>query len=69
MGILQPDPLRLGLQRHQAVSGHWHTHGTFARTTAASGPISPAGSHGICAAEAIHAALNGQPWLPIPVTG
>jgi hypothetical protein len=49
-----------GPKRHQAVSGYWHR-------PARAPPAASARDHGIRALDAIHHALAGRPWLPIPV--
>jgi transposase len=55
-------------KRHQAVSGYWHTTTTLADYCRVRSYLTSARNHGLRAIEAIHAALLGRPWLPIPVT-
>jgi transposase len=57
-----------GPKRHQAVSGYWHTRATLAAYCRVRSYLVSARGHGIRAIDAIHAALAGQPWLPVPVT-
>jgi transposase len=57
-----------GPKRHQAVSGYWHTTTTLAGYCRVRSYLVSAHGHGIRAADAIHAALAGKPWLPVPVT-
>ena len=57
-----------GPKRHQAVSGYWHTHATLAGYCRVRSYLVSARGHGIRATDAIHAALAGKPWLPVPVT-
>jgi hypothetical protein len=52
----------------QAVSGYWHTRATLAGYCRVRSYLVGARGHGIRAIDAIHAALAGQPWLPVPVT-
>jgi len=56
-------------KRHQAVSGYWHTQATLARYCRIRSYLTTARNHGIRAIDAIHTALTGNPWLPVPVTG
>jgi hypothetical protein len=56
-----------GPKRHQAVSGYWHTHATLAAYCRIRSYLISCRGHGIRATDAIHAALAGQPWLPVPV--
>ncbi len=56
-----------GPKRHQAVSGYWHTHATLAGYCRARSYLLAARGNGIRATDAIHAALAGKPWLPVPV--
>jgi hypothetical protein len=51
-------------KRHQAVSGYWHTLATLARWCRIRSYLDSAAAHGIGALDAIHAALQGKPWLP-----
>jgi transposase len=57
-----------GPKRHQSVSGYWHTRATLAGYCRVRSYLVSARGHGIRAIDAIHAALAGQPWLPVPVT-
>lgn len=57
-----------GPKRHQAVSGYWHTTTTLADYCRVRSYLLSARGHGIRATDAIHAALAGKPWLPVPVT-
>jgi hypothetical protein len=57
-----------GPKRHQAVSGYWHTHATLGDYCRIRSYLLSARGHGIRATDAIHAALTGKPWLPVPVT-
>ncbi len=57
-----------GPKRHQAVSGYWHSTITLAGYCRVRSYLVSARGHGIRAIDAIHAALAGQPWLPVPVT-
>jgi len=57
-----------GPKRHQAVSGYWHTRATLAAYCRVRSYLVSARGHGIRATDAIHAALAGQPWLPVPAT-
>jgi hypothetical protein len=57
-----------GPKRHQAVSGYWHTHATLGDYCRTRSYLLSARGHGIRAADAIHAALAGEPWLPVPVS-
>ena len=53
-------------KRHQAVSGYWHTQGTLARWCRIRSYLDSAAAHGLSALDAVTAALNGKPWLPLP---
>jgi hypothetical protein len=55
-----------GPKRHQAVSGYWHTLTTLVGYCRVSSYLVSARGHGVRAIDAIHAALNGKPWLPTP---
>jgi hypothetical protein len=55
-----------GPKRHQAVSGYWHTHATLGDYCRIRSYLLSARGHGIRATDAIHAALAGKPWLPVP---
>jgi hypothetical protein len=56
-------------KRHQAVSGYWHTQATLGRYCRIRSYLTSARNHGVRAIDAIHAALTGDPWRPVPVTG
>jgi hypothetical protein len=51
-------------QRHQAVSGYWHSLATLARWCRVRSYLESAAAHGITALGAIRDALAGKPWLP-----
>jgi transposase len=51
-------------KRHQAVSGYWHTLTTLAGYCRVRSYLLSAHNHGVRAIDAIHNALNGNPWLP-----
>ena len=53
---------------HQKVSGYWHTTTTLARFCRVRSYLISARNHGLRAIDAIHAALTGKPWLPVPAT-
>jgi len=53
-------------KRHQAVSGYWHSLGTLARWCRLRSYLDTAAAHGTTALDAIHAAIEGKPWLPPP---
>ena len=53
---------------HQKVSGYWHTTLTLARFCRVRSYLVTARNHGVGAIDAIHAALTGKPWLPVPAT-
>ncbi|MGB6162344.1 MAG: IS66 family transposase, partial [Pseudonocardiaceae bacterium] len=55
-------------KRHQAVSGYWHTLTTLAQYCRVRSYLLSAHNHGVRAIDAIHNALNGNPWLPTPAT-
>lgn len=57
-----------GPKRHQAVSGYWHTRATLAGYCRVRSYLVSARGHGIRATDAIHTALAGKPWLPMPAT-
>jgi transposase len=57
-----------GPKRHQAVSGYWHTLATLARYCRVRSYLVTSRNHGIQPTDAIHAALTGRPWLPVPVS-
>ena len=63
-----PEQALKGPKRHQAVSGYWHTTTTLADYCRVRSYLISARGHGIRATDAIHAALAGKPWLPVPVT-
>jgi transposase len=56
-----------GPKRHQAVSGYWHSLTTLARYCRVRSYLAASRSRGIQPIDAIHAALAGRPWLPIPI--
>jgi len=51
-------------KRHQAVSGYWRTHRTFARWCRLRSYLDSAAAHGLTALGAITRTLAGDPWLP-----
>jgi Transposase IS66 family/Family of unknown function (DUF6444) len=51
---------------HQKVSGYWHTTLTLGRFCRVRSYLVTARNHGANAVDAIHAALTGKPWLPVP---
>ena len=53
-------------ERHQAVSGYWHTPRTLARWCRIRSYLDSAASHGLTALDATTRALASEPWLPIP---
>jgi hypothetical protein len=53
-----------GPKRHQAVSGYWHTLTTLAEYCRVRSYLVSARNHGVRPIDAIHATLNGNPWLP-----
>jgi hypothetical protein len=53
---------------HQKVSGYWQTTLTLSRYCRVRSYLVTARNHGLHAIDAIHAALTGQPWLPVPAT-
>jgi transposase len=55
-----------GPKRHQAVSGYWHSLATLARYCRVRSYLATSRNHGIHPIDAIHAALAGHPWLPVP---
>jgi transposase len=57
-----------GPKRHQAVSGYWHSLATLARYCRVRSYLTTSRNHGIRPIDAIHAALAGRPWLPVPVS-
>jgi len=57
-----------GPKRHQAVSGYWQTTITLSRFCRVRSYLVSAANHGLSAIEAIHTALIGKPWLPLPAT-
>jgi len=63
-----PEQALKGPKRHQAVSGYWHSTTTLADYCRVRSYLVSARGHGIRATDAIHAALAGKPWLPVPVT-
>jgi transposase len=57
-----------GPKRHQAVSGYWHTLTTLAEYCRVRSYLVSARNHGLRPIDAIHAALNRNPWLPTIAT-
>jgi transposase len=57
-----------GPKRHQAVSGYWHTLTTLAQYCRGRSYLVSARNHGVRSIDAIHDALNGNPWLPTIAT-
>src|SRR5258708_17291576 len=57
-----------GPKRHQAVCGCWHAPDTLSRYYRVRTYLVSIRDHGIPPIDAIHAALTGRPWLPIPVS-
>jgi hypothetical protein len=55
-------------KRHQAISGYWHSTNTLRNDLRVRSYLASARGHGIRAIDAIHHALTGNPWLPIPTT-
>jgi Transposase IS66 family/Family of unknown function (DUF6444) len=53
-----------GPKRHQAVSGYWHTLTTLAHYCRGRSYLVSSRNHGVRPINAIHTALNGNPWLP-----
>jgi hypothetical protein len=53
-------------KRHQAVSGYRHSTNTLRADLRIRSYLTSARGHGIRAIDAIHAALTGNPWLPVP---
>jgi transposase len=51
---------------HQKVSGYWQSTLTLARYCRVRSYLVTAVNHGLHAIDAIHTALSGKPWLPIP---
>ena len=51
-------------ERHQAVSGYWHSLATLARWCRIRSYLSSEASHGLSAIDGITAALEGKPWQP-----
>ena len=50
--------------RHQAVSGYWHSLATLARWCRIRRYLETTAAHGITALHAISNAIAGKPWLP-----
>jgi hypothetical protein len=48
------------------VSGYWHSLATLARYCRVRSYLATSRNHGIHPIDAIHAALAGHPWLPVP---
>ena len=57
-----------GPKRHQAVSGYWHSLATLARYFRVRSYLVTSRNHGTRPTDAIHAALTGRPWLPVPAS-
>jgi hypothetical protein len=57
-----------GPKRHQAVSGYWHTLATLARYCRVRSYLITSRNHGVQPIDAIHTALTGRPWLPVPAS-
>ena len=51
-------------ERHQAVSGYWHSLATLGRWCRLRSYLDSAAAHGITALDAISSAIAGNPWLP-----
>jgi hypothetical protein len=51
-------------ERHQAVSGYWHSLATLARWCRIRSYLDSAANHGLTALDAIRSALAGSPCLP-----
>jgi hypothetical protein len=62
--------MRAGRPRHGIAEGsaYWHTTATLADYCRVRSYLVSAPGHGIRATDAIHAALAGKPWLPVPAT-
>jgi len=56
-------------KRHQATSGYWQTDQTLARWCRINSYLTSARHHGLTVLDAIHTALDGHPWLPVPAPG
>ena len=52
-------------KRHQAVSGYWHSLATLTRWCRIRSYLDSAAAHGVTALDAIRAAIEGKPWLPL----
>ena len=57
-----------GPKRHQAVSGYWHSLATLAHYCRVRSYLVTSRNHGIRPTDAIHNALTGHPWLPVPAS-
>lgn len=57
-----------GPKRHQKISGYWQSTLTLARYCRIRSYLVSARNHGLHAIDAIHTALAGSPWLPLPAT-
>lgn len=55
-----------GPARHEKVSGYWQSTHTLDQFCRVRSYLASAVNHGMRAIDAIHAALNGRPWLPKP---
>jgi hypothetical protein len=51
-------------ERHQAVSGYWHSLATLARWCRIRSYLDTAAAHGTTALDAISSAIADKPWLP-----
>ena len=54
-------------KRHQAVSGYWQNDRTLARWCLINSYLTSARNHGLTILDAITRALNGNPWLAVPI--
>ncbi|MGH7867478.1 MAG: IS66 family transposase [Candidatus Dormibacteraceae bacterium] len=55
-------------KRHQVVSGYWHSSATLGAYLRLRSYLVSARAHGLNALDAIHSALLGNPWLPLPIS-
>ncbi len=53
------------MNKHQAVSGYWHSLATLARYCRVRSYLVTSRNHSI---RPIDAALTGRPWLPVPAS-
>ena len=57
-------------ERHQAVSGYWHSLATLTRWCRLRSYLDTAAAHGVTPLDAIRDAIEGKPWLPpLPAIG